>query len=187
MQVEMGMTGLDVLRKHRGWFMTLGVLLIIIGMVALSATFVATLASMFVFGWLMVFAGVAHIAHAFGTRRWKGFVWHVLLGVIDSVAGIWLLTEPAVGAITLTLLVAIFLVAQGVFQIVAALTLNAMNKGWAIFSGVVSLLLGGMIWAQWPASGIWFVGMCVGIGMIFRGWTILSLALAVKPLPAAAT
>ncbi len=175
--------GGEDLRKHSGWFLGLGVLMIILGMIALGATVAATLASVMVLAWILIISGAAHLVEAFQTRQWKGVAWHLLLGVVDLLVGVWLLVNPAVGAVKITLILAILLVIEGVLQVIAALSGRFPNRGWQIFSGVITFVLGVMVWREWPYSATWFLGMCVGIMLIFRGWSLVGLSMLAKRMP----
>jgi uncharacterized membrane protein HdeD (DUF308 family) len=166
----------DIARKSTGWFLALGIGLVVLGMLALCTTFVATLASMVFLGWLLMFSGVMHVISAFRSRGWKGMGLHLLVGLVDFFAGAWLVMQPLAGSIALTLFLAFWFIASGLFQIIAAVTNHLRSRTWAIISGVISLLLGISLWMSWPSSGLWFIGMCIGIGLIFRGWTWIALA-----------
>lgn len=178
--------GLDAIRRNWGWLAFLGAALIILGMIALGHSFLATLWSVVLIGWLLIFAGAAHVAYAFGTQTWASMLWHLLVAVLDVIVGIWVLLDPLTGALTLTLLFAIFLMATGLFQIIASISHRLPNWVWGVLSGAISVVLGAMVWRQWPISAAWFIGMCVGIMMIFRGWMWLMLGLMVKNAPKAA-
>lgn len=178
--------GVEELRKHRGWFLALGIALIILGTFALGATVAATLASIMVIAWILIISGVAHLADAFQTRAWRGVVWHVLLGLIDLLVGAWLLINPAVGAIKVTLILAIFFIIEGIVQIMAGVAGKLPNRGWQIFSGLITVLLGVLVISEWPYSGVWFLGMCLGIGLIFRGWSLIALSMVAKRMGAPA-
>jgi uncharacterized membrane protein HdeD (DUF308 family) len=91
-----------------------------------------------------------------------------------------LVTHPTAGALALTLLLAAFFLVGGLFRSIAAISLRFPNRGWALTGGIVGILLGILLWMEWPESGLWFIGMCIGIDMIFHGWAWLMLALAVR-------
>ena len=169
---------IEDLQRLWKWFLALGIALVLLGMIALGASVVVTLASVLFFGILFIISGVFQAVQAFRTRHSKGFFLHLLAGVLDLVVGLLLVTHPAVGALTLTLLLAAFFLVGGLFRIVAALSMRFPSWGWALLGGVVSLFLGILLWMEWPESGLWFIGMCIGIDMIFHGWGWVMLALA---------
>lgn len=162
------------------WFIALGIVLVLLGMIALGASVVVTLASVLLFGVLFIISSIFQAIQAFQTRQSKGFFLHLLAGLFDLVVGVLLVTHPTVGALTLTLLLAAFFLVGGLFRIVAALSMRFPHWGWALLGGVISILLGLLLWMEWPESGLWFIGMCIGIDMIFHGWGWIMLALAVR-------
>jgi uncharacterized membrane protein HdeD (DUF308 family) len=176
--------GLDRVRQNRGWFLLLGIVLILIGSTAIGEAFILTAFSMTFLGWLMVFAGVAGAVHAFSFGRgWGGFFLDLITGVLYTVAGFMVLANPAASAVALTLLIALVLIFEGLFRAIAAVSIRYPHWGWVFFSGVVTTVLGFLIWRQWPSSGLWVIGLYVGINMILNGWSLVMLSLAVKNLP----
>lgn len=174
------------LHRHWGWLLALGVVLFILGIVALGATVMATLASVLLFGWLLFFGGILQAAHALWSARWSGFFLHLLGGVFDVVVGLIMIANPFVGALSLTLLLAAFFTVVGLFRIVGAVTLRFRNWGWLLLSGIVSVILGILIWAQWPASSLWVIGTFVGIDLLFNGWWLIMLGMEARHVPEAA-
>jgi len=181
------LVGLDAVRRHWIWFLALGILLLVLGLIALGSSLLATLVSVVLFGWVLVFSGIVHIVHAFRVHDWGGFLLGLLVGVLDLVVGGLLVMRPAAAALTLTLVLAAFFIVGGLYQIIAALLLQLPQWWWALISGLISLLLGVLLWAEWPVSALWFIGFCVGIALIFRGWTWVMVALTARSLPAPAT
>ena len=176
--------GLDEVKRNRGWFLALGILLVIFGTLALGCTFTLTKFSVRVLGWLMIFAGASQAIHAFWKERgWGGFFIDLLLGVLYVVVGFMIVGNPQATAISLTLIIGMFLMFDGIARIFTAIAVRYPNWGWMLLNGVVSLVLGFMIWRQWPLSGTWVIGLFVGIQMIFNGWSFVMLSLAAKNLP----
>lgn len=172
------------LRRTWGWFLALGTALVVLGSLALGAASVVTLASVIFFGWLLVIGGVLQVVHAFWTHRWGGFLRQLVGGLLALVVGGLLVANPVQGALSVTLLLAAFFTAGGLLRIVVALSRQFPGRGWVLMSGVVTLALGIMIWAQWPVSGMWVIGTFVGIDLIFDGWSLVMLSLAARRLPA---
>ena len=170
-------------KRHAGWFIALGVVLIGLGVIALGAAGFVTLASVLLFGWLLVIAGIMQGVHAVRVRRWGGFTRHLLGGVLSLVVGLLIVANPAAGALSLTLLLAAFFLVGGIFRIVAALSFQFPGRGWAVLGGLVTLLLGIMIWREWPGSGVWVLGTFVGIDLIFDGWSLVMTGMAARQLP----
>lgn len=162
------------------WFLALGIALVILGIVAVGASMAVTLASVLLFGVLFITSGVIQTIQAFQTRQSNGFFLNLLAGIFDLVIGALLVTHPTAGAMALTLLLAAFFLVGGLFRSVTALSLRFPNWGWSLLGGIVSLFLGILLWTEWPGSALWFIGMCIGIDMIFHGWGWVMLALAVR-------
>jgi uncharacterized membrane protein HdeD (DUF308 family) len=184
MEQAIQLTGSEELRRYWGWYLALGIVLIVLGTIAIGSTFVMTIASVFFFGWLLIIGGVMEVIHAFWHKRWAGFFLDLLTGILYVVAGWMMVTNPAESALLLTLIIAMFLVFEGVFRIVAALAARYPHWGWVMFNGIISLILGIMIWRQWPYSGLWVIGLFVGIEMLLNGWSLVMLSLTGRKLPA---
>jgi uncharacterized membrane protein HdeD (DUF308 family) len=179
--------GMDALTQHWGWFLGLGIVLILLGTVALGSAVLMTIASVLLFGTLLIVGGALQAVHAFWRRGWNGFFIDLLGGVLYLVVGAMIAANPAASAVALTLLIAVFLIVGGVFRIAGALAVRVQHRPWLLLYGIVNLVLGIMIWRQWPFSGLWVIGLFVGIDMIFNGWSLVMLAVSAKNLPRAAT
>jgi uncharacterized membrane protein HdeD (DUF308 family) len=174
------------LRRNWGWLLALGVLLLALGIVALVDSVVATVTSALLFGWILLAAGIVEGVQAFWHRGGGHLLLHALNAVLAIVVGFMLLRNPLAGAIVMTLLLAVYFVVAGAFRIVAGCGVHAPGRGWVILNGVVTLVLGVLIWAQWPASGLWVIGLFIGIDLIVAGWSQVMTAMAVRGLPARA-
>lgn len=175
-------TDLDALRRHWGWFLVMGIALVALGTFAISWACLATvtLAATWLFGWMLFIAGAAEIVSAFRVGRWGGTLVHLLLGVLYMLVGLLVVDEPGRSAIQLTLVIAIFLIVSGAFRIVFALTQQFSGGGWVLLNGIVTLVLGVMIYKQWPYSGLWVIGLFVGIDMLLGGWRWIILSLMLR-------
>jgi uncharacterized membrane protein HdeD (DUF308 family) len=181
---DFGWTGLEEVKRNWGSFMTLGVVLMVLGVVAICFSVIATLASVVAFGWLLVISGVAQAIHAlWRERKWSGFFLDLFVGVLSFVVGFMLVANPLAGAKTLTLLIAMFLFIGGVERIIVALRSHFHHRGWLFLNGVIDIVLGIMIWREWPYSGLWAIGLFVGIDMLFNGWSLLMGGIAARALP----
>jgi uncharacterized membrane protein HdeD (DUF308 family) len=179
--------GFDVVRRNWGWFMALGIVQIVLGSIALGEVVLVTLASAVIFGWLLIIGGISSIVHAFVERKWGGFIIDLLTGLLYAVVGFMMVTNPGETAVTLTLIIAMFLMIGGVSRIVEALVSALPHRGWVLLNGVVTLVLGIMIWRKWPASSFWVIGLFVGIEMLLYGWSLVMLAIVAKRIPASET
>jgi uncharacterized membrane protein HdeD (DUF308 family) len=178
---------LETVRSKWLWFVVLGIALIVLGMMALVMVEVASLATTIAVGSIILVSGAFEVGGAFWCKGWNRFFLHLLSGVLGIVVGILFLTRPGTAMITLTLLIASFLLVGGVFKIVASLVHRFPYWGWMLLSGVIDLALGLLIWQQWPDSALWVIGTFVGISMIFRGVDWLMLGLGIHTLPGPAT
>ena len=180
------LVGVEQLKRRWAWYLALGVLLVLLGMVAMGSAVKATIITTIVVGWLMIFGGVAEAVHAFTCKRWGGFFIDLFSGILYAVVGMMLVANPVKLALGLTLLIAVFLIFGGVFRIVVALTGGFQHWMWLLLSGVINVALGVMIWNELPEAGLWVIGLFVGIDMIFNGWSLIMLSMAAKSLPAEA-
>jgi len=176
------------LRRNWGWFVALGILLILIGMAAISSPVVATLATVEIFGVFLLIAAVVEFASAIWAIGWGGFFPHLLCGLLSLFLGVLLVDRPGLGAAGYTLVLAVFFVAAGVLRVGHALSRRFSGRAWTLLSGGISLLLGVLIWQDFPASALWVIGTFVGIDLVFNGLSWVMLALAVRTVaPSRAT
>ena len=174
-------THLVPLRKNWGWLMGAGIVLIILGTFGLIASVLFTLVSAFTFGAMMLIGGGVLIADAFRREGWKSRGLALLIGALYVLTGALVFYNPLSAIVALTLLVAAALIATGILRIVMAFQLKPMATWiWVLVSGLLSLLLGGMILLSWPASSAWVLGTFLAIELIFQGWAYVMLAQAIR-------
>ena len=171
------------LRHKWGWFLLLGIIMLVLGTVAFIIAPAATIGTVMVLGWLIVVSGVIEAVHAFRMRKWGGIFLHLVGGILGVLIGLLIATHPVAGALAWTLLFASFFTVIGIFRLLAAIRLKFPNWGWVAFDGTVTLLLGILLWAEWPWSGFWFLGVAVGISLVLRGWAYIMFAFALHSLP----
>lgn len=162
------------------WFVVLGIALAVLGIFAMSAPVVSTLAAVFAFGWALIIGGILQAVHAIYQRDWGGRVLDVLTGVLFVVVGALALFGPVTSAMSLTLLIAAALLIRGIFAIVAAVSERYAQWGWSVVYGVVSVLLGGLIFAMWPAISMWLIGLFVGIELLVDGIVLAMIGLSAR-------
>ena len=170
----------ETVRKKWGWFFVLGLVLIALGVYVINSAVAATLFSVFFFGMLVGIAGIVQVVQAFMAREWSGFFLSLFLGVLYLVTGGLCMTQPAEAAVSITLLIAAFLFVTGLFRIIASLMMQFEHWGWVCFNGIVTFILGILIYQQWPISGLWIIGLFVGVDMILSGWSWLLLSLCAR-------
>jgi uncharacterized membrane protein HdeD (DUF308 family) len=175
--------GIEALRGKWGWIVALGVLFAIAGVIALGSVITATVVSVLFVGAMMVVAGIGEIIHAFAIRSWGRFALWLLLGALYVVAGISVYVNPLLAASFLTLILGAALVASGLLRIVIAFQMRSGTPwGWVVLSGVITLLLGGIILMHWPASSLFVLGVLLGVDLLFIGfgWILVGLALRAR-------
>jgi uncharacterized membrane protein HdeD (DUF308 family) len=171
---------LGALRNDWWCIFTLGISLVVCGVLAMGMSFFVSVLTVAVFGVLLLAGGIAQILSVFWTGRWSGTLPHLLVGILYAVTGYVLVDAPLQSAVALTLVIACFLLVGGVFRIVAAMLLRSPGWAWVVLNGFISLMLGLLIYKQWPASGLWMIGLFVGIEMLFNGWVWIMLALDLR-------
>lgn len=161
-------------RRGRGWSIAFGLVLIVIGILALLMPAIAALATALTLGWLLVIAGIVEIVHAFQIRRRKGYGWQLAAGIVTLVLGACILFFPVAGIATLALWIGAFLFAGGIVRLVLAFRLKpAKGWEWVLLDAVVSIVVGVLIAWGWPASSIPFIGVLTGFWLLFSGiWRI---------------
>lgn len=174
--------GLTGLRPKWGWFLVLGIALIVLGAVALAAPWLATLTSVLLYGWLLVFGGVFEVVAAFWAKEWRGIFLHLLGGILSAVVGALIVTHPEAGAEGLTMVLATLFLVGGLFRAGAAVVLRFPNWGWAAAGGIVTAFLGVLVWRAWPFSALWLIGTFVAIELLSRGWAWVMFALAARQI-----
>lgn len=172
----------NLVRRNPGWFIVLGIVFIILGIAAIGLPFIFTLAITLILGWVLLISGVAWIVHAFQSRHARRLWVNLIVGIIYAIAGITLLVQPLQGAITITLVLGILLVVQGILEIIATFQgrLEGSPKGLMLADGIVTLILGILIWNQWPFNVAWVLGLLFGINLLFSGVRMLATASTVR-------
>jgi len=174
--------GGDATKSVRGWIIFAGVAMLVTGAAAVIYDVTATVASVIAFGWLLMLAGITQVVHAFQVRTWSGFFLYLLDGIIRAVVGTMLVVYPNAGAEAMTLLLSLYFIVAGTFRAFASVMLMFPSWAWSVASGLISVVLGVVIAAQWPGSSTWFIGFAVGVDLILYGWALLMFAAAVRKL-----
>ena len=157
------------------------VLLILLGIAAIAFPYFSTLAAETWIAWIILFSGISKLVYTFQTRQQGGFVWQLLLSLLYIATAVLLLVYPLQGILTLTLALGAFLLTEGVFEIVFAFQRRSeSNWVWSLANGITTLVLGGLIWFEWPFNGPFAIGLLVGISIIFTGVSRILLALAAR-------
>jgi uncharacterized membrane protein HdeD (DUF308 family) len=174
--------------EHRGWYLSLGIVLWLAGLAAIAFPFLSTIAAKIALGWIFLVAGVVMIAHAFSVGEWRGFVMNLLIGILHVIVGGYLAFLPFAGILTLTILVAALFLADGLLEAIMAFRIRPHEGwGWVLASGLAAVAVGVLIALHLPTSATWAIGALVGVKMIFAGSSFLALALGGHRLAAPTT
>ena len=178
-QVDQDLLG--TIKRHSGLAMGLGIAIVIAGAMAIISPFIAGLSVTIAVGAMLIVAGVSRLFLAFKMGSLGRGVFVFVLGLLSVAAGGYLVFRPGIGLSALTLFLAAYFFVDGVFEIIWAFRLRPIKGwGWTLFSGIAALVLGIVIWRQFPISGMWAVGTIAGIHMIFAGSSMASLSHAVR-------
>jgi uncharacterized membrane protein HdeD (DUF308 family) len=163
-------------------------LLIVTGMLAIGAPFLAAVAVTALIGWLIVFAGIVHLAIAFHSHGAGSVIWKLLVGLAYVCFGLYVIMHPVLGVASLTLILASLFLIEGILQVILFFKMRSLQgSNWMLIDGVITLLLGLLIYVQWPSSSAWAIGTLVGISMIMSGVSRVMLSLAVRKVTGTGT
>jgi uncharacterized membrane protein HdeD (DUF308 family) len=181
-------TPVDMVRHASTWSIVWGVLLIIFGMLAIGSPLLAAVAVSAVVAWLIILAGVVHLILAFHAHGAGSLIWKLLVGIAYLFFGIYLIMHPLLGVATLTLVLASLFLIEGILDIIMFFKMRStQGSSWVLIDGIVTVVLGLLIYAHWPSSSIWAIGTLVGVSMIISGITRVMLSLTIrKATPATA-
>ncbi len=180
------MSGSETVSTQRGgwtWLLILGIVYVILGLAAMAHPYAVTLAIDLVLGFILLFGGVVAVVSSFFSGSLKKFIFIFISGLLYLIVGGLLLKNPFAGVLTLTIILAAFLVVEGFFKIVNAFQLRPQaNWFWLLISGVASLILGVMIWGEFPASGRFVLGLLLGVYMLINGVSMIMVSLAFRDM-----
>ena len=169
---------------HAHWklFLAQGIVMMVLGLLAVAVPNIATLAVEIFAGWLFFVGGIFRAISVWRSRRAPGFAWSLMAAVLSVVLGLILIFRPLAGVLTLTMVLVAFFIIEGIASIVAAVEhrQHLRSWGWVLFSGIIDLLLAYLIWQGWPSSAAWAIGLLVGINMLFLGLSLVMTALAAR-------
>jgi len=162
--------------QHWGWFLAFGIVLMALGIAAIVRATTATVASVVIFGWLLIFAGIFEFVAAFMVGNWAGFFLHLLMAILCFIVGIMMLTRPVMSAEAWTLVISIFFLVGGLYELISSLYYHLPGWGWQATAGVISTILGVLVAVGWPATGFWVIGLFIGIALVSYGFAWIMLA-----------
>jgi uncharacterized membrane protein HdeD (DUF308 family) len=168
-------------KRGSGWLLVMGILFLVAGMFAIAYPLAATAGVVLMIGWLLVFGGIFRFIDAFATRSSGGFAWKIIGSILYVLAGIVTLKYPMGGAMTLTLVLGTFFVIEGISKTAAAVELQPLKGwGWAMFDGIVGILLGIVVLVFLPGASLWLIGLLLAIKLIIAGWDLIFLSQVLK-------
>jgi uncharacterized membrane protein HdeD (DUF308 family) len=171
-------------KTAKGWSMVWGLIMIMSGLLAIALPLATSIGIVLVLGWLISLSAVAHLIFAFHSHSIGGVIWKLLLAVFYGSTGFYMVAHPILGVATVTTVLAIFLFCEGVVEIAFYFHIRrAANALWVLFDGIVTLILGYLIWAQWPSNLGWVLGTLIGISLLFSGISRFMLSRAFPRLP----
>lgn len=169
------------IKKSAGMLTFFGVLLVIFGFLAMASPFVAGMAVAMYVGAMLFVAGIFRLIFAFKAQSLGSGIWAIIVGFLTILAGLYMLGNPVLGLGIITLVLAVYFFIEGIVEIIYAFQVKPMiGWGWALFGGVVSLVLGIMIWRQFPVSGTWAIGILFGVHMLFTGLAMMGIGSAAR-------
>jgi uncharacterized membrane protein HdeD (DUF308 family) len=177
-------------RRHWGLFLSEGIALVILGLLALMAPTIASVAATVFFGWILLLSGIVGLITTFRARQAPGFGWSLLSALVGIVAGALLLGWPVQGTFSLTAVLIAFLLVEGGVTIMYALEHRSAPSGrwgWMLASGIVDVFLGVLLFAGLPGTALWALGLLVGLNMLFGGWALILMALHARQAGTPAT
>jgi uncharacterized membrane protein HdeD (DUF308 family) len=178
------MMGTSSVAEHAtGWSMAIGVLLILLGVLAMVAPFFAGLAATVFYGWLIAFAGAGHFIYAWSERGAGAALWQMLIGVLYLFAGFYVIFHPIGGIVALTLVLGFYIAVEGVLEIVTFFAVRRMpGTAWFLVDAIASLVLAALILLHWPNSSVWAIGTLLGISILFSGVARLTMPMSRRKL-----
>ncbi len=170
-------------RKHWWMFTLLGVLLVLGGIVAITYPCVSSVGAVMVLGIILIVSGVFTIIGAFWAGKWSALFLQLLVGILYVMVGMAVRDSPLESTALMTMFMAAFFIVVGAFRIIVSVVERFPQWGWALINGVVTLLVGLIIYDSFPSSALWVIGLLVGLELLFNGWTWIMLSLVIRQIP----
>jgi len=168
-------------KQNWGWLLALGILSLVLGIIGIGMSVGLTIAGVLLFGILILVAGGIQLINAFKCKGWKGILWHLVMAVLYLFAGVMVIMAPLLASMIFTLMLAGVLILVGIIRAILAFQLRGF-KNWIVplIGGVISIILGAIILAEWPISGLWVIGLFIAIELVVNGWSYIFIALAAR-------
>jgi uncharacterized membrane protein HdeD (DUF308 family) len=172
----------EAIRKHWVLFLIQGVIMVILGIVSVAEPMVATLAVTLFAGWLFLISGVVGLAGMFTAKKVPGFWWALITAILAIIVGLYLIFRPLSGTLSLTIAIGAFFGAQGIVQIINAVSHHNKLRSWVwlLFTGICNVILALIIWAGFPGTAEWVLGLLFGINLLLWGFSLIMTAIACR-------
>ena len=173
----------DALRANWKLFLFQGIVMLILGILAVAEPVLATVAVDIYIGWLFLISGIVGLVAMFSARDFPAFLWALITAALAMAVGVMLIWKPTEGAVSLTVVLTAFFIAEGIFQIIGSFTYRDVipnSWGWMLASGIADLMLAAIIILNWPVSAAWTIGLIVGINLITSGTAIVFTAIEAR-------
>lgn len=181
--LKMPAQALGALSGKWGWFIILGIIMLMLGGIAFGNLVFATVASVYYVGITILLAGLVQIIHAFSVQTWKSFLFWMLSGLLYAAAGVLTFLNPLLASAIFTFFIAAALVGSGLFRMwVAFQSRNVKGWGWVLCGGLITALAGLVIAMGWPVNSLWVLGMFLAIDLVFQGWAMIALGFGLKTI-----
>lgn len=168
------------LNIHWAWMLVLGILLFILGIWAIAYSTMISVIAMYWFGALLLASGIIQIFSVFIAKKRKHFAYHLLVSVLSIIAGCWMVLQPVSATVTLVWVIALYLFVSGMIHLIFAFSDRREAWYWMLLNGLIEILLAFMMWANWPITGMWVIGLFISIHVLLSGWYLMSLSFLVK-------
>ena len=168
------------LGSNWGWSLTAGIIAMLAGVIAIVYSVSATFLSLAVLASLMIVSGIALVVHGVRTRQWSGFLLDLFGAAVIIAAAVLMIRSPVASVLSVTMFLALYFIVSGIAETIGGFAGTYRSTGWAVFDGLISILLGGLLLASWPTSGLWFLGFAVGVKLLLMGGGLTSLAMAAR-------
>lgn len=182
---DLFVSGIEELRRSWGWFLCAGIGLILLGMLCVVKAPSATSISVLVLGWVLMISAVIWLVNVFQAWTWGGVFIYLLNAIIRGVTGFLLVRHPDAGAVSVTMVVASLFLVGGLYRVIVSSAIKFPRWGWTAFAGLVSMVLGAYLFSNWAGASTYFLGLAIGIDLIFDGGALLGFAAAIHSLPVA--
>ncbi len=168
--------------NHWRRFMYFGILLTLVGLLAISTAAWTTVVTVVFLGVLLLISGVIIVLDTLGAwwGKWSTFFFHFIVGLLYLFAGFYLAKHPIEGSMSLTYLLGIFYLFMGCFRLMLSFSIKLPQWGWGFFNGLITVLIGALILSSWPASSLMIIGLFVGLDFLFTGISYIMMAMAAK-------